>query len=118
MSKQLPPGFYELLGIETSTPSREGRNNAAHAAALDGALTKVNGGTRRRTRLTSYGDRAGRRRLRGKVEHRGRLNLIAHLLDHVPDCRLKASPLELPPLAGKPRRERYTGPVKPIRARY
>ena len=51
-------------------------------------------------------------------QRRGRLNLIAHLLDHVPDCRLKAAPLELPPLAGRPRRERYTGRVKPIRGRY
>ena len=101
MSKQSPAGFYELLGIETSTPSREGRNNAAQAAALDGALTKVNGPNRLKP-----------------PERRGRLNLIAHLLDHLPDCRLKASPPELPPLASKPRRERYTGPVKPIRGRY
>jgi len=51
-------------------------------------------------------------------QRRGRLNLIAHLLRHVPYRRLKETPLELPPLAGRPLRERYSGPVKPIRARY
>lgn len=85
-------------------------------------MARVDEGQRRNpapSQTDQCGDRAGRRRLRGKVERRGRLNLIAHLLDHVPDCRLKASPLEnCPPLAGKPRRERYTGPVKPIRGRY
>ena len=48
----------------------------------------------------------------------GRLNLIRHLLDRVPDCKFDEKPLKLPPLSGKPRRERYTGPVKPIRGRY
>ena len=51
-------------------------------------------------------------------QRRGRLNLIAHLLGQVPYGKLKEAPLELPPLAGKPRRERYRGPVKPVRARY
>jgi len=48
----------------------------------------------------------------------GRLNLIRHLLDQVPDYKVAEKPLVLPPLSGKPGRERYTGPVKPIRARY
>ncbi len=51
-------------------------------------------------------------------QRRGRLNLIRHLLDHVPDCRLPEEPFDLPPLEGKPARERYTGPVRPIRGRY
>jgi polyphosphate kinase 2 len=51
-------------------------------------------------------------------QRRGRLNLIRHLLDHVPDWRLPESPLKLPPLAGKPGQERFTGPVVPIRSRY
>jgi polyphosphate kinase 2 (PPK2 family) len=51
-------------------------------------------------------------------QRRGRLNLIRHLLDHVPDCRVPEKPLVLPPLKGKPARERYTGPVKPIRNRF
>ena len=51
-------------------------------------------------------------------QKRGRLNLVRHLLDHLPDHDVPAQPLELPPLAGKPRKERYAGPVKPIKQRY
>ena len=51
-------------------------------------------------------------------QRRGRLNLIRHLLDLVPDRKLPIEPLELPPLPGKPQKERYTGPVKPIRRQY
>ena len=51
-------------------------------------------------------------------QRRGRLDLIRHLLDHVPDCTLEQVPLKLSPLPGKPARERFTGPVKPIRSRY
>jgi polyphosphate kinase 2 len=48
----------------------------------------------------------------------GRLNLIRHLLDQVPDCAVPEKPLKLPRLAGKLGRERYNGPVKPIKGRY
>ena len=51
-------------------------------------------------------------------QRRGRLNLIRHWLDQVPDCRVPEKPLVLPPLKGKPARERFTGPVKPIKNRY
>ena len=51
-------------------------------------------------------------------QHRGRLNVIRHLLDHVPDSRVPEAPLVLPPLKGEPARERYRGPVTPIRGRY
>jgi polyphosphate kinase len=51
-------------------------------------------------------------------QRRGRLNLIRHFLDHVPVTPIADSPIELPPLPGRPARERYTGPVKPIRSRY
>jgi polyphosphate kinase 2 len=51
-------------------------------------------------------------------QRRGRLNLIRHLLDHTPDLTLPDEPLELPPLAGKPKKDRFTGRVKPIRGRY
>ena len=51
-------------------------------------------------------------------QRRGRLDLIRHLLDQVPDYAMREEALELPPLAGKPGRERYTGPIKPIRSRY
>ena len=50
-------------------------------------------------------------------QRRGRLDLIRHLLDHVPDCHLPEEPLDLRPLPGRPARERYDGPLKPIRSR-
>ena len=51
-------------------------------------------------------------------QKRGRLNLIRHLLDQLPDCAVPEQSVEFPPLKGKPGKERYTGPVKPIKARY
>ena len=48
----------------------------------------------------------------------GRLNLIRDLLDRLPDVRIPDPPLELPPLPRAPARERFRGPVKPMRARY
>ena len=51
-------------------------------------------------------------------QRRGRLNLIHHLLDHVPDTKVPEAAIELPALSGKPEKERFKGPVKPIRERY
>ena len=51
-------------------------------------------------------------------QHRGRLNLIDHFLRQVPYRRLKNPPVKLPKLRGGPARERYKGPVKPIKERY
>ncbi len=50
-------------------------------------------------------------------QRRGRLNLIRHLLDYVPDSRLPEEIVSLPPLQGEPQNERYKGPVKPIHPR-
>jgi polyphosphate kinase len=43
----------------------------------------------------------------------GRLTLIRDLLDRVPDTRTEEPPLELPPLKGKPGKERYAA-LKPL----
>jgi polyphosphate kinase 2 len=51
-------------------------------------------------------------------QRRGRLNLIRHLLEAVPDTRVPHASLELPPLPGRPARDRFSGPVKPIRGWY
>jgi polyphosphate kinase 2 len=51
-------------------------------------------------------------------QHRGRLNLIRHLLDQVPESKVPAETFKLPPLKGKAKSERYRGPVKPIPDRY
>lgn len=47
----------------------------------------------------------------------GRLTLIRHLLDQVPDTRIPSKPLVLPPLKGKPKREKFRGPVWPLKTR-
>jgi polyphosphate kinase 2 len=50
-------------------------------------------------------------------QRKGRLNLIRHLLEHVPDVALKDEPVTLPPLGHAPLKERY-GRLKPIRSYY
>ena len=47
-------------------------------------------------------------------QKRGRLNLIRHLLDQVPDTEVPIEPLKYPPLKGKPAKEKFRGPVTPI----
>ena len=51
-------------------------------------------------------------------QRRGRLNLIHHLLEHVPDTHVPDDTVTLPPLPHKPARERFRGSIKPIRERY
>jgi polyphosphate kinase 2 len=51
-------------------------------------------------------------------QRRGRLNLIRDLLDRLPDHNVPESTFDLPPLKGRPGKERYAGPVKPIKGRY
>ena len=51
-------------------------------------------------------------------QREGRLTLIRHLLDRVPDTRVPLETIDLPPLSRKPRKERFTGAVKPLRRRY
>jgi polyphosphate kinase 2 len=51
-------------------------------------------------------------------QRRGRLNMIRHLVEQVPDPRVPTRRVPLPALTGRLRRERYKGPVKPIKERY
>ena len=51
-------------------------------------------------------------------QRQGRLNLIRHLLDQLPDLKHEEAPLELPPLGHKPLKERYTSKLKPISGAY
>jgi polyphosphate kinase 2 len=51
-------------------------------------------------------------------QKRGRLNLIRDLLNRLPDTRLAEEKLSLPPLKAKPRKDRFTGAVKPIAGKY
>lgn len=51
-------------------------------------------------------------------QKRGRLTLIRHLLDQLPDHDVPRSRINLPPLGKRPGKERYAGPVKPIPLAY
>jgi polyphosphate kinase 2 len=51
-------------------------------------------------------------------QKRGRLNLIRHLLDRLPDQDVAEELVEFPALKGKPQIERFAGPVKPIAGKY
>ena len=51
-------------------------------------------------------------------QKRGRLNLIRHLLDRLPDHKVPETVVKFPPLKGKPSKEKYNGPVKPIEGKY
>ncbi len=51
-------------------------------------------------------------------QRRGRLTLIRHLLDHVPDTEVPDAPIRLKSLTGRLKRERYRGPVRPIPSPY
>jgi polyphosphate kinase 2 len=48
-------------------------------------------------------------------QRRGRLTLIRHLLDHTPERKVPQEVIEFPPLSGTPQKERFKGPLKPIR---
>ncbi len=45
----------------------------------------------------------------------GRLTLVRHLLDQVADAEVPDEPVVLEPLKGKLRKERFNGPIKPIK---
>lgn len=47
-------------------------------------------------------------------QHRGRLTLIRHLLDHIPDRKVPENPVEFPPLGHDPLSERFGTSLKPI----
>jgi len=51
-------------------------------------------------------------------QKRGRLNLIRDLLDRLPDQDVKEQEFVLPPLKSGISKERYAGPVKPIKGKY
>lgn len=49
-------------------------------------------------------------------QRRGRLTLIRHLLDHIPERQVPESPIKFAPLGHAPLRERFGTPLKPIAA--
>ena len=51
-------------------------------------------------------------------QHRARLNMITHLLDHLPERKIPEKPIVLEPLAGKPGKERLRGPIERVPETY
>jgi polyphosphate kinase 2 len=51
-------------------------------------------------------------------QKRGRLNLIRHLLDRLPDHKVRETTIAFPPLKHKPGKEKFAGPVKPIKGKW
>ena len=49
-------------------------------------------------------------------QRRGRLTLIRHLLDHIPERQVPQTLVKFPPLGHKPLRETFGTPLKPIAA--
>ncbi len=47
-------------------------------------------------------------------QRRGRLALIRHLLDALPDHEVPNAPLEFPPFGGEPLKEQFRGSLRPI----
>ena len=47
-------------------------------------------------------------------QRRGRLALIRHLIDALPEHNVPSAPIVFTPLAGAPLKERFKGPLKPI----
>ncbi|WP_397533903.1 polyphosphate kinase 2 [Roseateles sp.] len=47
-------------------------------------------------------------------QRRGRLTLIRHLLDHLPDVRVPQARIKFPALAHKPLLEKFSGKLKPL----
>jgi polyphosphate kinase len=48
-------------------------------------------------------------------QRRGRLTLIRHLLDALPEVSVPDTPIDFPPLEHAPLKERFGGPLKPIK---
>jgi polyphosphate kinase len=49
-------------------------------------------------------------------QHRGRLTLLRHLLDHLPSRTVPEPTIKFPPLGHAPLTETFNGPLKPIRS--
>jgi len=89
---------WKLSPIDLEARSRYDDYTRARQAMLDKTHTRAAPWT-----LVDFND-----------QRRGRLTLIRHLLDHVPEHKVPDVALELPPLGHDPLKERYKGPCKPI----
>jgi len=93
-----PMKRWKLTPIDLKAREKYAAYTAAREAMLDATHTKHAPWT-----LVDFND-----------QRRGRLALIRHLLDHLPDTAVPDEKIEFAPLPGKPLKESFKGKVKPI----
>jgi polyphosphate kinase 2 (PPK2 family) len=89
---------WKLSPIDLKARERYAAYTAAREAMLEATHTKHAPWT-----LVDFND-----------QRRGRLALIRHLLDHLPDTDVPEEMIVFPPLPGKPLKESFKGKPRPI----
>jgi polyphosphate kinase 2 len=93
-----PMKRWKLSPIDLKAREKYAAYTAAREAMLEAAHTKYAPWT-----LVDFND-----------QRRGRLALIRHLLDHLPDTDVPEEKVVFPPLPGKPLKESFKGKLRPI----
>jgi polyphosphate kinase len=89
---------WKLSPVDLEARSRYGAYTEARHRMLEATHTKHAPWT-----LVDFND-----------QRRGRLALIRHLIDALPEHNVPSAPIEFTPLAGAPLKERFKGALKPI----
>jgi polyphosphate kinase len=95
---QDPMKRWKLSPIDLKARERYAAYTKARGAMLDATHTKSAPWT-----LVDFND-----------QRAGRLKLIRHLLDHLPDTKVPDEKIVFPPLPGKPLKESFKGTLEPI----
>ncbi len=93
-----PMKRWKLSPIDLKAREKYAAYTKARATMLDATHTKHAPWT-----LVDFND-----------QRRGRLTLIRHLLDHLPDTKVAPEKIVFPPLPGKPLKESFSAKWKPI----
>jgi polyphosphate kinase len=93
-----PMKRWKLSPIDLKAREKYAAYTKAREAMLDATHTKSAPWT-----LVDFND-----------QRAGRLKLIRHLLDHLPDTKVPDEKIVFPPLPGKPLKESFKGTLKPI----
>ena len=93
-----PMKFWKLSPIDLEARKQYAAYTKAREAMLDATHTR-----QAPWALVDFND-----------QRRGRLALIRHLLDHLPDTLVPDEKLEFPPLPGRPLKESFRSKLKPI----
>jgi polyphosphate kinase len=89
---------WKLSPVDLQARAKYAEYTAARHAMLDATHTKFAPWT-----LVDFND-----------QRRGRLTMIRHLLDAVPEHKVPDLPIDFPPLGHEPLKERFKGPLRPL----